>query len=66
MRSSMRRVEQLRELRALGLREPRVEERLEPVERQVQRVQQQVRGLVVRVGRAVAEREPASLKRVTA
>ena len=57
MRWSIRRVEELRELRALGLRQACVEERLEPVERQVQRVQQQVRRLVVGVGRAVAERE---------
>ena len=49
----------MRELRALGLRQPRVEEGLQPVERQVQRVQQQVGRLVVGVGRAVAEREPA-------
>ena len=32
-------------------------EGLEPVERKVKRVEQQVRGLVVRVGAAVAERE---------
>ena len=50
--------EQLGEPRPLGVREPGVEERLEPVQRQVQRVQDQVRGLVVAVGRAVAEREP--------
>ena len=53
----MRRAKSSRELRALGLRQPRVEERLEAVERQVQRVQQQVGGLVVGVGRAVAEGE---------
>ena len=50
---------------ALGLREPRVEERLEPVERQMQRVQQQVGGLVVGVGRAVAEREPRPRRSAT-
>ena len=50
-------LEELRDLRALGLREPRVEERLEPVERQVQRVQQQIGRLVVGVVGAVAERE---------
>ena len=49
--------EEMRERLPLGLREPRVEKRLQPVERQVQRVQQQVRGLVVGVGAAVAERE---------
>ncbi len=53
----MRRCEELADLAALGVRELRVEERLEPVERQVQRVQQQVRGFVVRVGRPVAEGE---------
>ena len=58
--------QQRRELAALGMGELRVEERLEPIERQMQRVQQQVGGLVVGVGRAVTEREPASLKRDTA
>ena len=50
-------LEELRDLRALGLREPRVEKRLEPVERQVQRVQQQVGRLVVGVVGAVTEGE---------
>ena len=51
-------LEQLRDLRALGLRQPRIEERFETIERQVQRVQQQVGRFVVGVGRAVAEGEP--------
>ena len=50
--------QQRRDLPALGMGELRVEERLEPIERQMQRMQQQVSGLVVGAGRAVTEREP--------
>ena len=59
--------EQRAELAALGLRQLRIEERLEAIERQMQRVQQQVRSLVVRVGgRHGRTRAPASLNRDTA
>ena len=49
--------EQLAERCPLGLRQLGVEEGLEPVERQVQRVQQQVGGLVVGFVAAVTEME---------
>jgi len=48
---------QMRQRLALGLRQPRVEERLQAVERKVQCVQQQIRRLVIRVDAAVPERE---------
>ena len=57
--------EELRHLRALGLREPRVEERLEAVERQVQRVQQQVGGLVVGVASCRGRRRAAPRRSAT-
>src|SRR5258706_654092 len=47
----------LQQLLAFDVREPRIEERLEMIQRQMQRVQDQVRGLVVRVGRAVPEKK---------
>ena len=49
--------EELLKMRAFGLRQPRIEERLEPVERQRECMEQQIRGLVVGVVRAVPEDE---------
>src|SRR5439155_21889420 len=48
----------LQQLLAFDVRESRIEERLETVQRQVQRGQDQVRGLVVRAGRAMPEKKP--------
>ena len=50
--------EQACDLHAFRRGEARVEKRLQPVERQVERMQQQVGGLVVGVRRAVTEHEP--------